>query len=130
MLSHVPRPMFVDYFSSFAPWCHTVIVDKGCQSTVGNDGFKCSVAKNTIVSETGDESAIECSDVHMLDSGSSGNKSVTWSDIVVCVHKDGSIEYERMSLEGGTAEGSIGVSKSKIPVGLENGKVWQPSGKP
>ena len=43
---------------------------------------------------------------------------------------DGSMEYERMSSEGGTAEGSVGVSDSKIPVGLEHGKAWQPSGEP
>ena len=43
---------------------------------------------------------------------------------------DGSIEYERMSLEDGTAEGSVGVSESQIPMELENGKVWQPSREP
>ena len=43
---------------------------------------------------------------------------------------DGSIEYERMTSEAGTAEGLVGVSESKIPVELESGKVWQPSGEP
>ena len=70
------------------------------------------------------------SDVPTLDSGSSGDTSMTWSDFVVCVDKDGSIEYERMSSEGGTAEGSVGVSKSNILVELENGKAWQPLSEP
>ena len=43
---------------------------------------------------------------------------------------DGSIEYVKMSSEGGTAEGSVGVSNFKIPVKLENGKVRQPSREP
>ena len=55
---------------------------------------------------------------------------MTPSDFVVSVHNDGSIEYERMASESGTTEGSFGVSKSKIPVRLENGKAWQPSCKP
>ena len=64
----------------------------------------------------------ESSDVSMLDSGTSINNSVTWSDSVVSMDNDGSIEYERMSSEGGTTEGLVGVSKSKIPVELENGQ--------
>ena len=40
---------------------------------------------------------------------------------------DGSVEYERMSSEGGTAEGSLSLFLSKILVDLENRKVWQAS---
>ena len=64
----------------------------------------------------------ECSDVLTLDSGSSGNKSITWSACVVSVDNNRAIKYERMTLEGSTTEGSLGVSDSKIPVKLENGK--------
>ena len=35
-----------------------------------------------------------------------------------------------MSSEGCTADSLVGVSKSKIPVELENGKAWQASSKP
>ena len=124
MSTQVPRPIFVEYFSPFAPWCNSVIVDDGCLSNVGTDGSECSVGENTILSETGDASATESSDVPTLDSGSSRDKSVTWSNFVVSVDNNGSIEYERMSSEGGTTEGSVGVSESKIPVELENGKAW------
>ena len=122
--------MFVDYFSPFAPWCNSVIVDDSCLLPVGNDCSECSVGVNTILSETIDMSGTVCSDVPLRDSGSSGSKSITWSDFVVSVDNDGSIEYERMSAEGDTAPGSVGVSKSKILVELENGKAWQPSSKP
>ena len=43
---------------------------------------------------------------------------------------DGSIEHDRMFSEAGIAEGSVGVSEPKIPLELENGKAWQPSGEP
>ena len=74
-------------------------------------------------------SATESSNISTLDSGSSGDKSVTWSDFVVSIHNDVSIEYERMSSESSTAEGSVGVSESKTLVELENRKAWQASGK-
>ena len=66
----------------------------------------------------------------MVDSGSSVDKSVTWSHFVVSVDNDGSIVYERMSLESGPAEGSVGISKSKAPVQFENGKEQQSSYEP
>ena len=69
--------MFVDYFFPFAPYCDCVIVDNGCLSTVGNDGSKCSVSKNTILRKIGDVSATESSNVPALDSAFSGDKSVT-----------------------------------------------------
>ena len=122
--------MFVDYFSPFAPWCDSVIKDHSYLSTVGNDGSGCSVSKNTIPSETREASATESSSVPALNTGSSGDKSVTWSDFVVSVDKDRSIDYERMSSESGTAEGLVVVSESKILVELENGKAWQPSSEP
>ena len=75
-------------------------------------------------------SAIKSSDVPMLDSGSSCNESITWFDFVVIVDNDGSIKHERMSSEGGNVEGSLGVSKSKILMELENGKAWQPYSEP
>ena len=98
--------------------------------TVGNDGSTCSVGENTELSETGDASANQSSAVPMLDSQCSGNKSMTCSNFVVRVDNDGSIEYERVSSEGGTAVGLVDVSESKISVELENGKAWQPSGEP
>ena len=90
--------------------------------TVGNDGCECSVGENTILRKTGDASATQSSNVPALDSGSSGDKSMTWSEFVDSVDNDRSIEYKRMSSEAGTAEGSVGVSESKIPVELENRK--------
>ena len=51
---------------------------------------------------------------------------MTWSDVVVRVNNHWSIEYVRISAEGGTAKGSVGVSKSKILVELANKKAWQP----
>ena len=92
MLTQVPRPMFVDYFSAFAPWCDSGTVDNGCLSTVVNDGSKCSLSKNAVRSETRDASSTESSDVPMLESASSCDKSVKWSDFVVTVDNDGSIE--------------------------------------
>ena len=115
--------MVVDYFPPFATWCYSVIVVDGCLSTVGNNGSKCSVGKNTILSETGHMSATESSNVPMLDSESSTDKSMTWSDFVVSINNHRSIEYERMSSEDGTAEDSVRVSESMIPVELENRKV-------
>ena len=88
--------------------------------TVGNDGSEYSVSKNTILSRTGDTSAIESSDVPKLDSISFGNKSVPWSNIGVSVDNDRSIEYERMSSEVGIAEALVAVSESKILAELEN----------
>ena len=120
MSTKVPWNMFVEYFSACAPWYDSVILDVGCLSTAGNDGSQYSVEENTILSEKGCASAPESSDVPTLDSGSSSNKSVTWSDFVVRIDYDGSIEYERMSSETGTAEGSSGVSESKILVELEH----------
>ena len=130
MSTQVLWPMFVYYFSPFAPWCNSFIIDDGCLLTVGNDGSECSVSENTVRSVTGEVFVTESSDVPTLDSGSSGDKSVTWSDFVVSKDNDGSIEYKRMSAEGGTAEGSVGVCESKIPVELENGTAWQPSSEP
>ena len=83
-----------------------------------------------MLSETGDMSVTESSYVLMLDFGSSSDKHVTWSDFIVSVDNDGTINYRRMSLEGGTAEGSVGVSEFKILVELENRKLWQPSDAP
>ena len=53
---------------------------------------------------------------------------MTWADFVVTVVHCESIDYKRMFLQDGTAEGLVDVSKSKIPVQLENKNVWQPSG--
>ena len=119
--------MFVDYFSLFPPCSDFIIKDDSCLSTVGNDGSQYSGGENTILCETGDAYVTESSYGSILDSGSYDNKSVTWSDFVVSVDNDGSIEYERMSLQCGTAEGLVGVSKSKIPVELENRQTLQPS---
>ena len=110
--------------------CDSIIVDDSCLSTVGNDRSECSVGENTILSDTGDVSASEFSNVSSLDSGSSGNKSVTWSDFVVSIDNDRLIEYKRIPSEAATAEGSVGVSESKILVELENGKAGQPSSEP
>ena len=113
--------MFVNYFSPFAPWYDSVIVDDGCLSTVGNDGSERSVAENTILSERGDSSLTEQSGVPALDSVPSADEGVTWCDFVVRVDNNGSIENERMSSEGGTAEGLDAVPESKILAKLKNG---------
>ena len=130
MSTQVPRPMFVDNFSVFATWFDSVIKDDSCRLTVSNDGSWCSVGKMTALSETGDAYTTESSDVPTLDSVSPGNISVTSSDFVVSVYKDRSIDYERISSELGTTEGSVSVLESKIPVELENGKAWQHSAEP
>ena len=122
MSTPVPWPMLVDYFSPFTSWCDSVLVNDCCLLTVGNDGSMCSVSENTALSETGDVSASASSNVPILDSGAFCNKSATGSDFVVSVGNDRSIEYERISLEVGTAEGVVGVSESKILVELENGE--------
>ena len=116
-------PMFVDYFSPFPPWCDSVIKDSSCLSTVGNNSFECAFVKNTILSETGDESATQSSDIPTLDSGYSSDHSMTWSAFVVSMDSDALIKYERMSSENGTAEDLVVVFKLKITVKLENGKV-------
>ena len=58
----------------------------------------------------------------ILDSGFSSNTSVPWSNFVVSMHNDSLIQYESMSSKDGTAEGLVGLSESKIPMELENGK--------
>ena len=121
--------MFVNYFSLFGSCCNSVIIDNHCLSSVGNNGFDCSVAENTIFSDTGDALIRKSFDVPTLDCGSSSNQSVTWLDFVVSMDGDRLIEDKMMSSEGGTAEHSISVSKSKILVEWHNGKVWQPSSK-
>ena len=60
-----------------APSCHSVIIDDSCTWTVGNDGFECPGGENTILSEVGDVSRTESSNVPASDSRSSGNKPVT-----------------------------------------------------
>ena len=65
------------------------------------------------------------SDVSTLDSLSSRNKSVTGSTFAVSMDREGFIEYERMSVEDDSTEGSVAVSQSKILMELENGKLWQ-----
>ena len=114
--------MFVDYFSPFSPCCDSVIVDDGCLSTVGNNSSEYYICENTLLNETVDVSTPGSSYVPVLDSGSSGNTSVPWSDFVVSMDNHGSIEYERMFSEIGTGEGSVGVAESTIPVKSENVK--------
>lgn len=97
--------------------------------TFGNDCSKCSVGENTIRSEKRDAFLIESSNVLILYSVSYSDKSVTWTDFVVSADNDGLIKYVRMSSQAGTAKGLVGASKSKILIQLENGTVWQPSGK-
>ena len=122
--------MCVNYFSPFTSQCNSVIINDSCLSTLSNDDSACSVGVNSILSETGDTSATESSNFPELDSKSPHNKSMTWSDFVVSVDNDASIEHQRMSSEGGTTEASVGFSESNIPVELENGKAWQPFSEP
>ena len=121
MSTQVPWPMFVDYFSPFALCCDSGIKDDSCQLIVGNDGFECSVGANTILSEAGDTSVTESSNEPTQDCESSNDKCVSWSDFVLSVDNDRSIVQERITLEDGSAEGSVGVSESYIPMELENG---------
>ena len=130
MLTHVPRAIFLAYFSTFAPWCDSFIVDHSSLSTVGNVGYELSVSKNTILRETGEVSVTESSDVPTLYSQSCCDNCVTWSDFVFRVDNDWGIKYESVSEECGTVEGLVGVSGSEITAQLENGKAWQPSGEP
>ena len=129
-MTQVLRPIFVVNFFLFAPCCNYVITDESCLSIVGNDSSYSSVSENTVLRERGDAYTIESSYVPTLDSESSDNKSITWSDFVVSGNKDGSIKYERISSKGSTAEGLVGVSESKIPVELEYVKTWQSSSEP
>ena len=110
-----------------SPWCDSVIIDDGWLLTLVNNGSVYSVGENIVLSMTEDTSATESPDGPTLDSRSSVDKSLSWFDFVVSMDNDGSIECKRISSDGGTAEGLLGVVESKIPVELENGKVWQPS---
>ena len=77
MLSEVSWPIFLDYCSLFAPWYSCVITDNGCLLTIGNNGFECIVGMKTILSETENPSATESCNLHVLDSESSSNQSMT-----------------------------------------------------
>ena len=120
MSSQFPRPMFVDNFSPFPPWCDSGIKDDSCLFTIGNDRSPCSVAEKTILSERGDVSVTHFSNVLTLNSRSFSNKTVTRSVCLVKVDEDGCVQYKRMSFKCGAAKGSISVSESIIPVELEN----------
>ena len=130
MWTPVPQPIFVNYFPPFAAWCHSVIKDNSCLSTIGNNGSECSVGKNTILTRIGDTSITESSYVPTLESETSTDKSLPWSNFVVSMDNDDMITHERISSEGGTVKGSVSVSESKIPVKLENRKAWQSSSEP
>ena len=80
-----------------------------------------------MLSEAGDVSATETSDIPILDSGYCRDKSITWSDFVVSVDSDRAIEYQRWSSEVGATTDLVGVFNSKIPMELENGKAGPPS---
>ena len=97
MLPQVPQPMFVDYFSAFTSACDSVISDDSCLSTADSDGSNSSVGENIILSETGEASGTESSNVPILDCRSSNDKCLTWYDFVIRVDNNGSILYERMS---------------------------------
>ena len=122
--------MFIDYFLAFAHACDFVIVNVGFLLTVSNDGSACFVAKDTVLSEIGDTSITDSSNVRALDSRSCSNTSMSLSDLDVIVDSDWSIKYDRISLKSVTIEGSVDVSKSSTTVELENGKVWQPYSQP
>ena len=109
MSTQFSRPMFVNSFSLFAPWCEPSITDDSCLFPIGDNATEFSVGENTILSETGDASISESSDVPTLDSASVGHKSVTWSDFMITMDNDGSIHYERMPSKCGTANGLVGV---------------------
>ena len=128
MPSQVPYPISVNSFSPFAPQYDIVIDNDGCLSTVGNNSSKCSVGKNSVLNKVEDASATKSSNVRTLDSGSFGHKGVVWSNFVISMYDNGIIEFERISSEVGTPEGSIGVSESKIQMQLENGTVQLPFG--
>ena len=81
-----------------------MIKDDSCLLSVSNDGGTCSVRRNISHNERENESASEFSHLSAVDSESFVNSNMIWSDFIVSVDNDGSIEYERMSFEGGTAE--------------------------
>ena len=58
MLTEVPWPMFVNYISTFSPWCHSVIVNDNSLLHVDHNVSKCSVDENTILSKILDVSVI------------------------------------------------------------------------
>ena len=58
----------------------------------------------------GDVSAIVSSDVRILNSGSSSYAIINWSNFVVYTDNNRLIEFERITSEVGTTEGSVGVS--------------------
>ena len=127
MLTKLSSPLFITYVSPFTSYCDSVIVAYPYLLSVCNDGSMRCVGETTVFSKAGDAFAIEASNVPMLDSGSSSNKYVSWSDFVVNVDKDSAKDYARRSSKSGTTDTSVTISKSKIPEKLENGKVWQPS---
>ena len=69
--------MCVEYFATFSAWCDSVVKDESSLLTIGNDGSKCCVSENTMLTQIGDVSAAESSDVHIVGLGSSSDKSVT-----------------------------------------------------
>ena len=127
MLTQVPRPLFGNNFSLLAPCSNFVNNHDSCLSTASNDGPICSVPKKTIHRKTADRSATKSCNVSTFDVVSSGNISVSWTAFVVSVDSDGSIEYKRICLVGGTVEGLICFSDFEISIELENQKAWQPS---
>ena len=122
-MTQVRCPIFVNYFSQFASEYNSVLYDDSCLLTITNNSSKCSVNKNTILSAIEDASITESFNVRILDYRSSSNKSITWFLYDISINNNASIKYERMSLEGGTAEGLVDLSYLKISVELENGKV-------
>ena len=97
---------------------------------IDNDGSKCSVSENTILSAIKDVFVIMSSNILTLDLESSGYKSVMWSNFVVSMYNDGSMEYMRICSDSGTAEDPVCVCESEIPMSLENDKSWYTSSKP
>ena len=63
----------------------------------------------------------------MLDAECSDYNTLNRSDFIIQVDSKVSIMCQRMPSQDGTTKGSVGLSQSKIRVGLEKGKVWQPS---
>ena len=58
----------------------------------------------------------------MLYAGSAADKHGIGSDFIINVNDKGAIAYYRISSQVGTATVLVGVSQSKIPIQVENGK--------
>ena len=75
-------------------------------------------------------SATDSFNICVMHSAFSSDKSVTWSNCVIGVDSNESIEYVKMPSKSSTVVCLVRVSVSNSPVEVESGKRWQAFSKP